>query len=295
MLQSLRFGEGIAARVQPGAGEKVLWIHGYTMDSSTWAGLWHLLRGWHHIGVDLPGHGASRPLEPDEDLPTLADRLAKLALAHDVRHVVALSFGTIVALQMAIQRPGAFASLILGAPALAGGLQDRDIEARYRELARLYFQRGPGPHLRTLWMRSPPNIFKGAQARPLLWKQLSDVIDRHAWAELGNGGMYALISRPQTEADLRGIRSATLILQGEDELHVFKYLAQLLSQGLRACDVVCVPKTGHLCLLEDPHATHEPIHAHLEAHSLHSSIHKDPTWSTKAQADDRGWIMNSSS
>lgn len=274
LVSPVYIGEGIAARTQPGAGEKVLWIHGYTMDSSTWTELWQLLPSWYHLGVDIPGHGASRPLEPGEDLPTLADSLAELALAHDVRHVIALSFGTILALQMAIQRPSAFASLILGAPALAGGPQDRDIGARYEELTHLYFRRGHGPHLRALWMRSPPNIFKGAEAQPLLWKRLSEVIDKHTWPELGDGRMHALTSRAQTEGDLQKIQSATLILLGENELPVFKYCAERISQELRVCKQVSIAQVGHLCLLEAPHVTHRLINTHLHAHRLDRSLCK---------------------
>ena len=51
--------EGFAVRTAgtPLSGPAVVWIHGYTMDSSTWEELWALLPGWFHIGVDLLGHG----------------------------------------------------------------------------------------------------------------------------------------------------------------------------------------------------------------------------------------------
>ena len=46
------FAEGIVAREQAGDGDKVLWIHGYTMDSSLWQPLWDQLPDWHHIGME---------------------------------------------------------------------------------------------------------------------------------------------------------------------------------------------------------------------------------------------------
>src|SRR5262245_51575468 len=112
----------------PGESDKVLWIHGYTVDSTVWQDLWALLPGWHHIGIDLPGHGGSRQLQDGEDLPSLGRDLGQLALEHDVRHLVALSFGTVIALQIAIEFPTSFASMVLGAPALAGGPQDPEVE-----------------------------------------------------------------------------------------------------------------------------------------------------------------------
>src|SRR4029077_8416311 len=55
-----------------GSGPTVLWIHGYTLDSSLWADLWQRLPGYRHIGVDLPGHGSSGPVPAGLTLPALA-------------------------------------------------------------------------------------------------------------------------------------------------------------------------------------------------------------------------------
>jgi pimeloyl-ACP methyl ester carboxylesterase len=63
----LRFANGIQARVRPGSLGGVLWIHGYSIDSTTWAELWSLLPGWSHYGIDLPDHGASPSAVPPGD------------------------------------------------------------------------------------------------------------------------------------------------------------------------------------------------------------------------------------
>jgi hypothetical protein len=73
------FGAGISARVVHNSQEKVLWIHGYTLDSSIWKHLWQHLPRWQHIAIDLPGHGLSAPIENGETLLTLADRIGELA------------------------------------------------------------------------------------------------------------------------------------------------------------------------------------------------------------------------
>ena len=71
---------GLALREQPGAGEAVLWLHGYTMDSRIWEEAWALLPGPRHLGLDLPGHGGSPPA-PGLDLPALGRRVAEVARA----------------------------------------------------------------------------------------------------------------------------------------------------------------------------------------------------------------------
>jgi 2-succinyl-6-hydroxy-2,4-cyclohexadiene-1-carboxylate synthase len=260
------WGDGIAARVRPGAGEKVLWIHGYTFDSSIWHTLWARLPDRHHIGIDLPGHGASEPLRVGETLPALARRIAALAQAEGVRHLVGLSFGGMVALQVAAEAPDAFATLILGSPGLGGGPEEPHAQLRNVELARLYRERGPGPWLTELWMQAPPDIFTGAAAHPALWDELRAVVDRHAWAELANAGMQALVNYRQPEKDLRRIRAATLILIGERDMDVFKRIGELIRRAIPAGRRSYVPDAGHLGMLENPAAVQPMMETHWNAH-----------------------------
>jgi 2-succinyl-6-hydroxy-2,4-cyclohexadiene-1-carboxylate synthase len=197
----------------------------------------------------------------------MARRLGKLALEQGVRHVIALSFGTLIATQMAIEYPTSFASLILGAPTLAGGPQDPDVELTYEALGRLYHERGPGPHLRALWMSSPPYLFKGAERRPELWRSLSELVERHRWEELGSGAMQRLTLRPQRESSLRRIQSATLVLLGEEELPAFRRCAEIIRRAASQCERHYLPGVGHLCMLEAPELARGPIDAHLRAHA----------------------------
>src|ERR1044071_7500718 len=95
---------GRGGRVGRGDGPKLLWIHGYTLDSSAWDELWPLIPGYMHVGVDLPGHGGSAGIEPGSTLIDLGKRLSALCEEQKIDHVVALSFGTIVALQLLMER-----------------------------------------------------------------------------------------------------------------------------------------------------------------------------------------------
>lgn len=265
-MEPLEFGQDLAARVATGSGERVLWIHGYTLDSSTWQHLWHDLPGWHHIGIDLPGHGASQPLEAGTTLPQLGRTIGQLALEHDVRHVVGLSFGGMIALQVAIEFPDAFASLTLGAPGLAGGPEDPAARQRYPELLELYARRGAGPWMTELWMTAPPDLFKGAQGHTVLWQELADVVERHSWLELRTLAMQHLRMHPQTETDLRRIKAATMVMVGDQEMPAFIHTAQLLQRSIPACRTVHLPATGHLCMLESVELAGPLIDLHLRAH-----------------------------
>jgi pimeloyl-ACP methyl ester carboxylesterase len=260
------FAPDLAARVRSGPGERILWLHGYTLDSSSWSELWDLLPRWSHIGIDLPGHGASMPLDPSEDLPKLARRIGKIALDQDVRHIIALSFGTLLALQIVIEYPTSFRSLTLGAPALGGGPQDAEVGARYQELAGMYRQHGFSPDLRKRWMSSPPNIFKGAEAHPQLWDRLWQIVGRHPWWELTDGSYSRLSNHAQSRNDLAKVQTPALILIGDNELAPFKRCAELIRRYMPHCRRVYLPIVGHLCMLEDAAS----VHAILEQHCAES-------------------------
>jgi len=254
--------------VTAGPGPAILWLHGYTLDSSSWAELWNLLPDWRHIGVDLPGHGASLPLGPAEDLPMLARRIGQMALDQNVQHIVALSFGTLLALQIVIEFPTSFRSLVLGAPALGGGPQDEEVGRRYQELAEMHRSQGFGPGLRQRWMQSPPNIFKGAEANPELWDRLWRIVGKHPWWELEDGSYARLSNHPQSKAELRRVQTATLVLVGENELDAFKRCAELIRRSIPDCQRLYVPVVGHLCMLEDATGVHTTLERHwLAKHS----------------------------
>jgi len=229
-----------------------MWLHGYTMDASIWEPLWQKLPQLAHVGVDLPGHGSSAPGPRGEDLPALAHRCADLAEAHGARRLVALSFGTLLALQMAIERADAFDALVLGAPGLAAGPQDEATGRRYGELWQLYAQHGPGPHLGELWTRPPNAIFAGARARPELWTRLQAIIGRHRWSEFADGSMRRLATHRQGPAELAGVRARTLLVLGEHELESFKRCAAILQAAVPTVERADLDGLGHLCLIEDP-------------------------------------------
>jgi len=248
-----------------GRGPAVLWIHGYTMDSTLWHPLWDLLPGFRHLGIDLPGHGGSGAPSRDDTLPALAGRIAEIARAEQASRVVALSFGSCVALQFAPSCPGLFSQLVVGAPTIAGAPPAAGVADREMQLALLYRMAGRGPHMTKLWMTSPPDIFRGTEQRPELREQLCQVIDRHSWAPLESGAMRSLAAHTHTDEALGRIGAATLVCTGDQDMPVFTANASRLAAVIPYCTRLTVPQAGHLCLLERPDVVAGPLRAHLGA------------------------------
>ena len=283
-MARLRVGDGLSAHVSGAGDEAILWFHGYTMDASVFADVWAALPRRRHVGIDLPGHGASRPVDDGDVLPALAETIAGEALRLGVRHLVGLSFGTLVALEVAAACPDAFATLVLAAPGLAGAPADPAVERRYVELARLYHAAGPGPHMTALWMRSPPDIFRHVTRRPALAARLAEVIDRHSWRELETFSMRHLTTGPQDGAVLRRVRAATLVLLGEHELPAHRMCAAAIAGAVEDATVRTLPGAGHLALLEEPHAAAAIVAEHLHAATQRTSAlsTRTPSWGIPA-------------
>jgi 3-oxoadipate enol-lactonase len=248
-----------------GDGPPVMWLHGYTMDSSTWSDLWSQLPGWRHIGIDLPGHGGSAPLEPGTTLPELAAAIAGVVRSHEARRLVALSFGTMVALQLAMDEPALISELILAAPALGGGETEPGADHRYLELMQLYAAGAPAAALTDTWMSSPPDIFRGTETRPVLRFKLRQLILRHRWTELGDGTMRTLTDCPQNAVQLARLQARLHVLVGDQDMPVTRAVARQLRDTVPRAHLSEMPGTGHLCLLEDPAAAADLIRQRLGA------------------------------
>jgi pimeloyl-ACP methyl ester carboxylesterase len=276
-LAPLDLDEGIRG-LGRGEGEGVLWLHPYALDAACFEPLWDLLPGWRHVGADLPGHGRTDVPAAGLDFAALADRLLAIAQAHDLRHVVGLSFGARVALQMAIQASPPFASVVLGSPVVEHGANDELFWKRYRELCGMQRIGGVGEFLRGRLMLVSPSVFDGARSDPPLWQRLWDTVGRHSFADLETATLQHWGSVPQSDVRLHGVASPILLVRGGAEGAASRRYGERLVRVLRDCRRVQLVGAGALSLLERAEASAEAVETHLAAHAraetasaLHSS------------------------
>jgi pimeloyl-ACP methyl ester carboxylesterase len=177
--------------------------------------------------------------------------------------------GSTLALQLAMDEPATVRRLVLGAPTISGRPAEHGVDDRYRQLTLIRrMGRAAGlddvqGHLADLWMRSPPDIFKGTLKHPSLREALRAVILRHRWDELANGAMRALTAHRQSAGDLSRITAATLVVCGDEDMPTFVDNARVLEKAVPDCRLVNLPAAGHLCLLERPHDVAAAIDDHL--------------------------------
>ncbi len=257
----VNLAEGIQGRIQPGLGDRILWIHGYTLDSSSWGELWRQLPDYQHIGIDLPGHGASAAIDPTMDLRSLGIKLANLCSEQEIQHIIALSFGTITAIQTALEFHGELASLTLAAPAIAGGPQDSYMAQVYGELFQLNMQGADPKNLGDKWLSC--RAWDGLDDLPGLRTALSSLVWKHSWAELQSFAIRQFTFPEQPASALQGIIAPTLVLVGQREMLAYRQCAEILAQTLPNCRLQELPNVDHLCLLQAPDDSAKLIAAHL--------------------------------
>jgi pimeloyl-ACP methyl ester carboxylesterase len=122
-----------------GKGEPLVLVHGSWGDRHAWDPVVApLSESFEVVAYDRRGHSRSERPAGQGSIHEDADDLAELieALESGPAHVVANSFGSIVALNAAIRRPEVFATLIGHEPPLLGMLAEAQFEPVLREVNR---------------------------------------------------------------------------------------------------------------------------------------------------------------
>lgn len=231
---------------------RVAWLHGYTMDSTIWEPLWERLPEAEHVGLDLPGHGRAADSPMPAGLPALAAEVADQLRAQRCRTLIALSFGSCVALQVALDHPDVLDRLVLAAPTLSGVPDDPAARAKYFLLYATFRSSGPGAMMARQWMADPPGIFTGLREHPVAYAQMAEVVARHRFTELGTGAMGAMAQTVHTTDHLASLDLPVLVVTGTQDMPQFRENALLLDEHAPQSTVVTVPGAGHLPLLEEP-------------------------------------------
>lgn len=230
------------------------WIHGYSMSSRIWQQVWPLVPGLDHDGIDLPLHGVATSVPMPAKLSALAGWVAERMELTGSRILHGMSFGSAVALQVALDHPERLDLLVLSAPTLAGMPDDRTAAAKYLAMADLYRRIGPGRALADLWMAAPPDIFTGLRSNIAEFERIATIVAQHPFRELADGSMAALARARQDPADLARVSMKVLVLSGDLDMPRFIDNASVIGRRCPHATVVVVPGAGHLPVLEAPEA-----------------------------------------
>lgn len=248
-------GGGRLAVTERGVGEPVVLLHGFAMDGRMWADAVDVLTArFRTVVVDLRGFGRSTPQVPDaghgDDVLAVLDRLGVAAA-----HLVGLSLGANVALDLALRRPGAVRRLVLASPGLPGHRWHTprppdEVAAAGRARGRT------AAH--DLWRDHP--LLDPVRARPRAWALMQAMIE-----DVDASTWRGQTARPLAEAASRlaDVAAPTLVVNGERDLPGYLEIGERIAREVPGATRRVVPGAGHVVNLEEPDAVTGLVSAFL--------------------------------
>ncbi|MGD8276957.1 MAG: alpha/beta fold hydrolase [Gemmatimonadota bacterium] len=247
-----------------GAGDAVLLIHGFPLNSAMWGAQLTALSGaCRVVAPDLRGFGASDPgNEPAFGMDLLARDLAALLdhLGIERAVVCGLSMGGYVALEFFRQFRNRVRALVL-CDTRAGPDSAETQRARGTLAERVLAENTTRPVVEGLLprlvcvhtARKNPGIV--AMVRAMMQEGQPDSVARM---------LHGMATRVDSEPLLRDIDVPTLIIVGSDDVITNRGQAEMLARGIRGARLEVVSASGHLPPVEQPDEFNQILSQFLE-------------------------------
>lgn len=243
-----------------GDGTPVVLVHGFGLDAALWDPQWPEFTARHRVlRYDLRGHGASSL--PAGRYTHGADLAALVAaLGATPAHVVGLSMGGAVALELALAEPARVRSLTLVDAVLGGHPMSAEWGERWRAVVAAG-RSGDVEGARRLWLANP--LF--AVARPATRAALAAMVARYSGWHWRERDPVAAAAVPAAER-LGEVRAPTLVVVGEGDTPDFRAIATRLAAGIPGASLAVLAGAGHVPNLDVPPAFNAAVLAHLARH-----------------------------
>jgi pimeloyl-ACP methyl ester carboxylesterase len=264
-MNEIRLGDLRLAYAEAGEGPPLVLLHGGLVDSRSWR--WQLegLAGdFRVLAWDAPGFGRSSDVPESWRMEDFADAAAVWirALGVERPHLLGLSWGSSIALEVYRRHPDLPASLILASAyaGWAGSLPPDQVAARLE--GALAAAGLPPREMVERWS----GVFSAA-ATSAVREELMAI-----WADNAGGrnpGGYRASVRSMADADLRNvlprIRIPTLLLYGELDDRSPLPVARELHAGIPGSELVVLPGVGHMTSAEAPDAFDAEVRRFIRA------------------------------
>ncbi|MBI4300480.1 MAG: alpha/beta hydrolase [Chloroflexi bacterium] len=249
---------------EAGQGEPLVLIHGHTADLRMWAGqVTVFARRYRVITYDVRDHGRSEAPRDGYNWPTYAADLRDL-LRHlniDSAHLLGLSMGGGIAIQLALDYPDMARSLILADAGVEGFHYSSDFADALEGFGEIARREGIRAVMEKVWLPHP--VFDGIRRHPQAFARLREMVLTFRGEEYLHAQPYRLNPKPQIDR-LGEIRVPTLIIAGSDDMDDFKLLAECVHSCIEGSALRYIAGAGHMVNMEQPQAFNEAVMAFLE-------------------------------
>lgn len=237
---------------EQGTGDAIVFLHGVGSDKAVWdEQLTHFgARGYRAVALDYPGYGESDLPASDPDRARIASYIfaALDELKITTAHVVGLSMGGVIALEMWRQQPAHLRSLVLA-----------DTFANHPEGDAILQRSLDG--MTRLGMRE----FAEGRVGAVLQPEAAPELKQRVVANMAriNTRSYTWASRAvwtaNYVAELTNIGMPALVVVGEHDGLTPVALSEELHKGIRNSRLQVIPAAGHLANLDNPAAFNEAL------------------------------------
>lgn len=256
-MPDIPFHNGSCHYTKRGCGPALLLVHGLGSSAKDWQDQVSSLSGTYTtLAVDLAGHGQSSPVSEPVEIPLLAEQLLAILNAENISraHIVGLSLGGAVALQLALDAPERVASLTLANSRVC--FRPQNFRDRLQAWQRLWLVRllGPAALSRLLAKR----LFPDSATLRARFVGSSKQIDPNVYLST----LKALL-RWDVRQRLDEIRCPTLIIAAEyDYLPITE--ARAICSSIRDAKFTLINKAHHAVSVEYPKEFNRAIRSFLQ-------------------------------
>jgi pimeloyl-ACP methyl ester carboxylesterase len=233
-----------------GDGPPLVLLHGNPLDSREWRRQFEGLSGrFTVVAWDMPGCGQSSDPPESFRIPDYVRCLASFiqALGLDRPHILGLSFGSGIVLELYHWYPDIPRSLILASAyaGWAGSLSPEAVEQRKQGMLRL-ISSSPDQLADSLI----PTLLTASAPPELIQEVRGSLMDFHP------AGQRAILGAGFAEHDLRDVLPTvevpTLLLYGDQDVRSPLSVAKQMHASMPGSQLAVIPDAGHLCDMEAP-------------------------------------------
>jgi pimeloyl-ACP methyl ester carboxylesterase len=250
--------DGTLAWRERGSGAPIVFLHGLGGSRSAWGPqLDGLGDRWRCLAWDLPGYGASAPLDKPVTFTALADAAARwIELVGGTAHVVGMSFGGMIAQYLAANHPDRVRSLTLMATSPKFGLDGTDPH-QWRAARLGALDHGVEPadfaHVVLSGLAGPSITSEALAGQEAAMARISSAALRTSIDCIVTHDTHHLLGR---------INAPTQCLVGEADEETPVSYSEAIAAGIPHARVLIIPGAGHLLHVEAPDAVNALIDEH---------------------------------
>lgn len=235
----------------PTASTTSILLHSAGMSGKQWKKLVPMLvaRGHRVIVPDLTGHGSSPPwLEPQPfSFRTDVERVTSMIRDLKPTHLIAHSYGGLIAIQAALQAPEHVRSLTLFDPVAFGTIDPAEDMEAHAELSTFESSFGTTRESREAWLAKFIDYWGGDGSWKGLREDARDEFRRVLWVL--HEGVASLIKDRTPAAAYAGFTFPVLLMTAERTPRAARTVIRRLGEAIAHAQTIVVEGAGHLAPL----------------------------------------------